>query len=492
MEVFKRVLECINYMDPEIGEKMSRPLDLNVQSRTLQRYGDLVGRVLKKVLESLVMKNEIETEKQFLKIVLKHISAGSFQSNENTVELALNVLDSISDFYAIAAQDKSRTGISTRKLVLQAITGNKVQNSHQISLLSEIVGARYMTIFKEAENRKLLDEHQKLLPFIEMLRRKTPQGARFIPEKTRLDVIEFYEKDHISDILKGHNNMHKETIETESGTKAFLNRPKRVLKLHLVDLLAAAQKEIGFQFSLRSLMSLRPPWVYLAREAHSLTCLCDRCQNVLLILRSICNFVQRVRQHGSPVEKASILSFELSTSLSEFVSRVLHPKQECSLWHDRDCFYQTCQSTDESPCGPAKLALHFKPLLKKFGSAEIQLFQHERVKYTKVDGSTGSKFDQVETRQEQSKVVSLLNDRMFGKIHRQPYVLHRFKMLLASKMRQEIHQNLTEKDAICYTDYSKELELTDQEQCKSELYGASNITKGRLHLKKKLKLWNFP
>ena len=197
MEVFKRVLECINYMDPEIGEKMSRPLDLNVQSRTLQRYGDLVGRVLKKVLESLVMKNEIETEKQFLKIVLKHISAGSFQSNENTVELALNVLDSISDFYAIAAQDKSRTGISTRKLVLQAITGNKVQNSHQISLLSEIVGARYMTIFKEAENRKLLDEHQKLLPFIEMLRRKTPQGARFIPEKTRLDVIEFYERDHI-------------------------------------------------------------------------------------------------------------------------------------------------------------------------------------------------------------------------------------------------------------------------------------------------------
>ena len=66
---------------------------------------------------------------------------------------------------------------------------------------------------------------------------------------------------------------------------------------------------------------------------------------------------------------------------------------------------------------------------------------------------------------------------MFGTIHRQPYVLHRFKMLLASKMRKEIHENLSEHDVICYTDYSKELELFDQEQCKSEMYGASQMTK---------------
>ena len=113
----------------------------------------------------------------------------------------------------------------------------------------------------------------------------------------------------------------------------MLHRSKRVLKLHLVDLLVAAQEAIGFQYSLKSLMRLRPPWVVLARDAHTLVCLCDRCQNVLQILRPICNFVQKIKQHGSPTEKAAILNFDITSSVSEFVSRVLHPKDENSSWH---------------------------------------------------------------------------------------------------------------------------------------------------------------
>ena len=50
-------------------------------------------------------------------------------------------------------------------------------------------------------------------------------------------------------------------------------------------------------------------------------------------------------------------------------------------------------------------------------------------------------------------------------------------MLLANKMRKELHQNLSEKDIVIYSDFSKELELTCQEQCKSEAFGASNLTK---------------
>ena len=65
---------------------------------------------------------------------------------------------------------------------------------------------------------------------------------------------------------------------------------------------------------------------------------------------------------------------------------------------------------------------------------------------------------------------------MFGKIHQQPYVQHRLKMLLGTKLRKDIHGNLRECDLACWTDYSKEFESKDQEQCKSSAFGASNVT----------------
>ena len=410
-----------------------------------------MGNTLKLVFQSLIQSKDAETETNFLKIVLTTFGLSTLDS-DNRVNLALNVLDGISDFYSIVATDGSRTGIIARKLVLQAVSGSKVRDSNQIRMLSKEIGARRMTLFGEVENRKMLEEQQKLLPFLEMLRRKTPHGAGFISETTKIEVINFYESDETSDILKGHNNCHKELIISETGSKMYFHRSKRVLKIHFCDLLKAAQKQIGFQYSLRSLMKLRPPWVHLAREAHSLTCLCDRCQNVLLGVRSVCNFLKRTKEHGSPVEKAAVLNFDLSPSLTEFVSKVLHPKPNGSVWHMADCYHQKCNSTKESPCGPQKLSIFFEPLLKIFGSVQLQLIQHEIVPYVKVDGSVGHKFDQVETKQSLRDIVALLNERMFGsKIHKQPYVEHRFKMLLASKMRQDLHQNLSEHDVVAYS-----------------------------------------
>ena len=47
--------------------------------------------------------------------------------------------------------------------------------------------------------------------------------------------------------------------------------------------------------------------------------------------------------------------------------------------------------------------------------------QHERVQYTKVDGTVGHKFDQVETKKTLIDIVDILDQRMFGTtIHRQP------------------------------------------------------------------------
>ena len=84
--------------------------------------------------------------------------------------------------------------------------------------------------------------------------------------------------------------------------------------------------------------------------------------------------------------------------------------------------------------------------------------------------------EQVEASKTIADIVEILDSRLFGKVHLMPYIQHRLKMLLASKMRQDIHKNLRVCDLACYTDYSKEIEVIDQEQVKSSAFGASNIT----------------
>ena len=63
-------------------------------------------------------------------------------------------------------------------------------------------------------------------------------------------------------IFKGHNNVDKETCHSLSGEKFVMNRQKRVVKVHMVDILQLAQREIGFKYSLRTLLDLRPNGFY--------------------------------------------------------------------------------------------------------------------------------------------------------------------------------------------------------------------------------------
>ena len=438
------------------------------------RYAELMSKILKIIFQNLIQSADQETENQFWAKVVKKLYIG----NESKLQLAEHVMDSVVEFYSILKNDQTRDGIVGRKLVLQALTGSQVRGSGEWYLLADIIGARRKTMDQENLNRIKLEEQQKLLPFCKMLKRKSARGARFISEKEKMDVtVDFYEDDEVSDILKGHNNCYREILISEEGIKSVFNRSKRVLKLNSCDLLEVARKKVGFKFCLRSLLYLRPPWVLLPREAHSLTCLCDRCQNIKNCLRSICNRINQIKQHGALADKAVALKCDLSTSVSEFVSKVLHPKPDGSDWHSSECYHQTCRSTTESPCGSAKLDKFFEKLLERFGDNKLPLVQHQRVQYVKTDGSMGHKFDQVQTELSFCEIVDILRERMFGtKIHRQPYIMHRLKMLLASKMRKEIHQNITETDIVAYSDFSKELELTGQEQCKSELYGASHQT----------------
>ena len=69
--------------------------------------------------------------------------------------------------------------------------------------------------------------------------------------------------------------------------------------------------EIGYKYSLKTLLNLRPRWVLLCRDAHYLTCLCDRCVNVQLILNCLSGFVKRIKLYGSPMDIAALQSFDL-------------------------------------------------------------------------------------------------------------------------------------------------------------------------------------
>ena len=342
--------------------------------------------------------------------------------------------------------------------------------------MADTIGARLSTVTEEARKREVLEEKRTLIPYLNVLSRKSPEGARIVSDDEKYDVINFYESEIISDVLKGHNNVFKECVASDSGQKFVINRQKRVIKVHLIDILELAQKEIGFKFKLRTLLNLRPKWVLLANEAHTLTCLCDRCANVQEILKCLVNFIRNIRQHGSPGDKVALATVVLTTSVSDFISKILHPKAEGQIWHRPGCYLQTCESTEDNPCGSPKLFLLLKPLLDRFGDREVELHQHVNVPYIKTDGTQSTKFSQVLTRQSIKSVAELLDQRVFGHFHQQPYIQHRLKMLLGSKLRKDIHENLELTDAACWTDYSKELEINEQEACKSAAFGASNVT----------------
>ena len=77
-----------------------------------------------------------EAKAQFLRTVIRTISCDTQSS------MAENVLDGVAEFYSIMSKDKSRTGITARKLILQAVAGSKVHDSGQTGLVSDTLGAR--------------------------------------------------------------------------------------------------------------------------------------------------------------------------------------------------------------------------------------------------------------------------------------------------------------------------------------------------------------
>ena len=140
------------------------------------------------------------TEKQIFSIVVYYILQ---------VELSQAVLRSLQQYYEIMRKDMTRSGVISRQLCLDAITGLDVRDNSLLSSLAERIGARKESILNSAKRRAKLDQGSKLLPIVARMQRKSPEGSGYLTDEWVLKVVLFYEWDSISDVMKGHCNTHK-------------------------------------------------------------------------------------------------------------------------------------------------------------------------------------------------------------------------------------------------------------------------------------------
>ena len=123
------------------------------------------------------------------------------------MELALNVLESVRSYYKLAQSDSSRNGITIRKIILESVSGSAVRNAMQLWQLGDILGARKKTVYECSKVRLSIDEKEEMIPLVEKLARKAPEGESFISQEWKLKGVQFYEMK--SEIIKGHHCMYK-------------------------------------------------------------------------------------------------------------------------------------------------------------------------------------------------------------------------------------------------------------------------------------------
>jgi hypothetical protein len=125
------------------------------------------------------------------------------------LQLILNALESVRDYYQIALKDYSRNGITRRRVILESVSGSHIRKACQLSQLAEFLGARKATLLESSKSRSSAEDQQKLKPLVEMLGRKPPEGERVVSLSWKIKAGQFFEQDSCSDIVKGTHCMYK-------------------------------------------------------------------------------------------------------------------------------------------------------------------------------------------------------------------------------------------------------------------------------------------
>ena len=123
------------------------------------------------------------------------------------VELAVNVLKSIRGYYTLGLSDTSRNGVTVRKIILESVSGTVISKNGQLSQLANLLGARKSTVYECSKVRLALEEKGELIPLVEKLARKSPEGDKIISTEWKIKAGQFYEQ--VSEIVKGHHSMYK-------------------------------------------------------------------------------------------------------------------------------------------------------------------------------------------------------------------------------------------------------------------------------------------
>ena len=121
--------------------------------------------------------------------------------------MALNVFESVKDYYKLVKSDLTRSGVVLKQVILECISGPAVREANQLSQLSEVFCARKKTVYEMSKMRLSMEENQKLVPLVQRLARKSPEGDKIITNEWKLKCVEFYETK--SEIVKGHHSMYK-------------------------------------------------------------------------------------------------------------------------------------------------------------------------------------------------------------------------------------------------------------------------------------------
>ena len=108
------------------------------------------------------------------------------------------VLGSLKDYFEIIKCDLTRNAVVSRKVVLDSITGVTVRENNQLTNLAEFIGVRKPSVLISAKDRLNLESEQKLIPIVNRIQRKSPQGDSFLSTEWKLSAISFYENDAIS------------------------------------------------------------------------------------------------------------------------------------------------------------------------------------------------------------------------------------------------------------------------------------------------------
>ena len=193
------------------------PVKQQSTSKVSTEQARQVAELFTELCTVFLVGSDFEGKNKFLSKVIDELRLDQTENSDN-IQLSIYVLDSLKEYIKLISGDTSRDGILAKKVFYESVTGTAIRNGNLISQLGVNLNARKATLLECAKSRAKLEEDEKLIPILSRLARKPPEGEKIISDEWLVKVARWYTSDSISDIIKGHNNVKKETYSKQTLT----------------------------------------------------------------------------------------------------------------------------------------------------------------------------------------------------------------------------------------------------------------------------------